>query len=266
MLASPLTRRRVPVAVGRSIDVGRRDEEHVACFDEGSEVGVEVGTILLVDAAVEITAGDVAVGCPPIDDRTARRPAHRPSRRHVVVDGAMGLFATRPADEVTVQDIASAVEMTPAAVYYHFASKDHILTEGMRQFAEQFVSEVRTHLPDRGDQHGIAPLLTHLLAWTSRCRPQATVYFVNSIGLNLMVEALRRETRVELVELLREAARAVRPRVNRAEAGVIAVALVSLIETSLASMLNHDAVYRGFGTKRFVTEVVAIGDRIAGIG
>ena len=38
---------------------------------------------------------------------TPRRPAHRPSRRHVVIDGAMGLFATMPVDEVTVQDIAT---------------------------------------------------------------------------------------------------------------------------------------------------------------
>ena len=177
----------------------------------------------------------------------------------------MELFATRPVDEVTVQDIASAVEMSPAAVYYHFASKDQILTVGMRQFAERLVDEVRGHLPEPGDRQGIAALLTHLVAWTGQNRPEATVYFVNSIGLNLMVEALRRETRVELIELLREAARAVRPGVGRAEAGVIAVALVSLLETSLASMLNQDAVHRRAGTKRFVIEVAAIGDRIAGI-
>ena len=36
----------------------------------------------------------------------------------------MNLFATFPVDEVTVHDIAGAVGMTPAAVYYHFASKE----------------------------------------------------------------------------------------------------------------------------------------------
>src|SRR5215218_3624369 len=76
-----------------------------------------------------------------------RRPAHRPSRRQVVIDGAMGLFATMPVDEVTVQDIASAVEMTPAAVYYHFASKEQILTEGMQLFADQLLAEIRGQLP-----------------------------------------------------------------------------------------------------------------------
>ncbi|MEZ5226226.1 MAG: hypothetical protein R2710_06015 [Acidimicrobiales bacterium] len=51
----------------------------------------------------------------------------------------------------------------------------------------------------------------------------------------------------------------------RAEAGVIAVALVSLIETSLASMLNEDASYRGLGVKKFSAEVGAIADRIVGL-
>ena len=194
-----------------------------------------------------------------------RRPAHRPSRRQVVIDGAMGLFATMPVDEVTVQDIASAVEMTPAAVYYHFASKEQILIEGMQQFAVQLLDEVRTHLPQRDGARGLDDLLTHVIAWTSRRRPQATVYFVNSIGLNLMVEALRRETRVEMIELLSDAVRTVRGRLSRAEAGVIAVALVSLLETSIASLLNQDAAFRGLGARKYNTHVAKIGERIAGL-
>ncbi len=63
----------------------------------------------------------------------------------------MGLFATIPVDEVTVQDIATAVEMTPAAVYYHFASKEQILLEGMQQFANQLLEEIRTQIPQPGD-------------------------------------------------------------------------------------------------------------------
>jgi len=177
----------------------------------------------------------------------------------------MGLFATMPVDEVTVQDIASAVEMTPAAVYYHFASKEQILLEGMQQFREQLLVRVRDHLPAPGDPDGIRVLLADVLVWANRHRVPATVYFVNSIGLNLLVEALRRETRLELVELLRSAVRAARGRLGSAEAGVIAVALVSLLETALASMLNQDATYRSLGSRRFNAEVGAIGDRVAGI-
>ena len=43
------------------------------------------------------------------------------------------------------------------------------------------------------------------------------------------------------------------------------MALVSLLETSLASMLNEDVVYRGLGAKKFVAEVAAIANRIAGM-
>ena len=177
----------------------------------------------------------------------------------------MGLFATMPVDEVTVQDIANAVDMTPAAVYYHFASKEQILLEGMTRFRDAMLSEIRSDMPEAGNAAGVGELLTRTITWTNRHRTTATVYFVGSIGLNLLVEALRRETRHELVELLRQAVVAARGRLSSAEAGVIAVALVSLLETSLASMLNQDATFRSLGARRFRDEVVALGDRIAGI-
>jgi AcrR family transcriptional regulator len=177
----------------------------------------------------------------------------------------MGLFATMPVDEVTVQDIANAVDMTPAAVYYHFASKEQILLEGMTRFRDAMLAEIRVDMPVAGDPAGVRNLLTRMLVWNERNREAATVYFVGSIGLNLLVEALRRETRLELVELLREAATAARGRLAPAESGVIAVALVSLLETSLASMLNQDATFRGLGARRFASAVADLGDRIAGI-
>src|SRR5262249_44630974 len=169
---------------------------------------------------------------------TPRRPAHRPSRRQVVIDGAMGLFATMPVDEVTVQDIASAVEMTPAAVYYHFASKEQILIEGMQLFADQLLAEVRSQMPTRDGAAGLDDLITHVIAWTARRRAQALVYFVNSIGLNLMVEALRRETRVQMIELLSAAVRTVRGKLSGAEAGGGAGRVVSLLWTPQASLRN----------------------------
>lgn len=177
----------------------------------------------------------------------------------------MGLFATMPVDEVTVQDIANSVEMTSAAVYYHFASKEEILLEGMRNFRDDLLAEIRDQLPALGDPAGIRNLVAAVLRWTGRHRADATVYFVNSIGLNLLVEALRRDVRLELIDVLREAVAASRPDLDSAEEGVIAVALVSLIETAIASMLNEDVTYRSLGARRYPAEVGRIGDRIAGV-
>ena len=172
----------------------------------------------------------------------------------------MGLFATVPVDEVTVQDIANAVSMTPAAVYYHFASKEQILLEGMQNFRDEMLDEMRTF----ESSHSIAELVQHIVAWATRRRTAVTVYFVSSIGLNMMVEALRRETREEMVDIIDKQVRTIRGRISTAESAVIAVSLVSLIETSLASMVNQDAAYRGLGSRRFSAEVAAIGERITG--
>ena len=60
----------------------------------------------------------------------------------------MGLFASFPVDEVTVLDIAGAAGMTPAAVYYHFASKEQILLEGMQQFRDALLVDEIGSLQD----------------------------------------------------------------------------------------------------------------------
>ncbi len=177
----------------------------------------------------------------------------------------MGLFATIPVDEVTVLDIATAVDMTPAAVYYHFASKEQILLEGLQRFSDAFVADLRGMKVKPKETDAVRELLARSIAWIHKHRQPALVFFVNSIGLNLQVEALRRETRLELVETIRPVVRAARGRLSSPEAGVIAVALVSLIETAAASMLNQDATYRSLGSRGFVDQMSAIGDRIAGI-
>ena len=175
----------------------------------------------------------------------------------------MGLFSSFPVEDVTVLDIANAVDMTPAAVYYHFASKEQILLEGMEAFAEKMLAEMRGHLSAKGDKEGVRSLVAHMLTWVQRHRTAATVYFVGSVGLNLL--ALRRETRLEMVALLGEATKAARGKLMPAEVGVIGVALVSVLETAAASALNQDVAYRSMGSRRFVDEVKRLADRVAGI-
>jgi len=177
----------------------------------------------------------------------------------------MGLFANYPVEEVTVSDIASAADMTSAAVYYHFASKEQVLLEGMRHFSLQLLEETRTHSPAKGDPAGPRELVSHLLAWLKNHRVVAIVYFINSAGLNVQVETLRRETRIEMLAMFRKAVRSARPSLRSGEAAVIAIALVSLLETAAVSWLKEDVAYHGLGSRRFATEVRALADRIVGI-
>lgn len=176
----------------------------------------------------------------------------------------MGLFANFPVEDVTVLDIAAAAQMTPAAVYYHFESKDQILLEGLESFTKALLAEAGSHLSQRGDTNGLRNLIGDLLEWIGQHRISAKVYFVKSTGLHLRVEELRLKTRVGLTDQFSRTARAARPDLKVMEAGVVGVALVSLLETSAVAMLTEDAVYHGVGALRFPAEVQSLGDRIAG--
>ena len=114
-----------------------------------------------------------------------RRPAHRPSRRGSVIDAAIGLFATYPAEAITVADIAAAANMTAAAVYYHFPSKERVLLEGLQSFARDYLVEVRRLSRETVDGTWIRTVVIEVLEWLEVHRLAATVYFARSSGLDM---------------------------------------------------------------------------------
>jgi AcrR family transcriptional regulator len=177
----------------------------------------------------------------------------------------MGLFALHPPESVTVADIAAAADMTAAAVYYHFPSKEHVLLEGLESFARQFVAAIRNLVRADGDNTWSRQFVAELLDWLELNRTAATVYFAHSAGVDAAVEALRRETRIEQVQVL---ARAVRSHTTgtrtSVEPEVAAIGLVSLIESAASSWLTQDAVFLGLGRRRFVNEVGTLAERITG--
>ena len=86
------------------------------------------------------------------------------------------------------------------------------------------------------------------MEWLEEHRLGATVFFARSSGLDMTIEALRRETRIEQVNIFTRAIRSAAPhRLAAADVGVMAVGLVSLLETGAACWLTQDAVFRGLG-------------------
>ncbi|WP_329281591.1 TetR/AcrR family transcriptional regulator [Streptomyces sp. NBC_01451] len=191
------------------------------------------------------------------------RAAHRPSRKQWVIEAATELFATQSPDEVTVADIAARAEMTSAAVYYHFSSKDQVLAEAMRAFTgalrEQLQAITRAHEPGSA----IGASITTLLAWMGEHRSAATVFFVASAGMSQDAEALRQQSRTELLEELVRLIRKARASVSDAEAAVIGLGLLALLETAAISQVRGDDVYRSLGHRSFVREVGELAERIA---
>jgi len=178
----------------------------------------------------------------------------------------MELFASQKSDAITVAEIADAAGMTSAAVYYHFASKDDILLEGLRSVGEDMVAEARRAQQDiAARQASIGELPVRLLQWMDERRAEATVWFVKSSGVSLAVEQLRRELRGELMTVLTRAAKAARPKVPAGEAAVVATALLSQLEISATSWLTEDESLTGLGRRHFLDETARLAQRIAGV-
>jgi AcrR family transcriptional regulator len=175
----------------------------------------------------------------------------------------MGLFALHPPESVTVADIAAAADMTAAAVYYHFPSKEHVLLEGLQDFADQFLGAIRNLARGDGDAPWPRHFVAGMLEWLDINRTPAIVYFAHSAGVDAAIEALRRETRIQQVVLM---ARAIRSYVggsrSSVEPEVAAIGLVSLIENAARSWLTQDAVFLGLGRRRFISETASLAERI----
>ncbi|MFD5128795.1 MULTISPECIES: TetR/AcrR family transcriptional regulator [Streptomyces] len=192
------------------------------------------------------------------------RAAHRPSRRQWVIEAATELFATQPPDEVTVADIAARAEMTSAAVYYHFSSKDQVLVEGMRVFAAALRAQLESLTEAHTPGSGIGPEVIALLAWLGEHRSAATVFFVSSAGMSQEAELLRHEIRTQLLEELVRLVRKDREPVTDAEAAVTGLGVLALLENSAISQIRGDEVYRALGHRAFTEEVQRLADRITG--
>jgi AcrR family transcriptional regulator len=176
-----------------------------------------------------------------------------------VVDAAMRL-QSRSSAQVTVSDIAAEAGMTAAAVYYHYPTKEDILLEGLSTFSDALLEEVFEYLsPSLKRDPSQLPL--QLLKWIDGDRVAASVWFANSNGLSMTIEALRRDTYAEMMDALVNAVRRTRRDCGMAAATVIAAALTSLLEISARAWLSDDDTLVADAAK-FQAAVAGLGQRI----
>ncbi|SNS87513.1 TetR/AcrR family transcriptional regulator [Rhodococcoides kyotonense] len=197
-------------------------------------------------------------------DKSAKRAAHRPSRREMVVDAAMHLYSVRSIEDVTVADIAAEAQMTSAAVYYHYPSKDDVLLGGLRIYSEGLLDELHARIESDGDAT-LGDIIVGLLEWTDGHRAASLVYFVHSPGWSLSIEALRRNVRLTFLNVLMAELRTRNGITSRAKQAAAATALSSLLEVSVASWLTEDAVLANLGRRRFADEVRDLAADIASV-
>lgn len=179
------------------------------------------------------------------------RPANRPSRRHEILEAAIDLLAAQPPDEIAVSDIAAHCGMTPAAFYYHFASKDEILDEIVTEFSGQWSEQVVASLALVHARDDLPLCVDDVLTWVEDHERPAQVYFVTSVGATSTAEAVRRRTRNELARKASRTFREIGPGADRIQVAIAGLGLITLLEIVVRSRLELDASYRTLGPVRF---------------
>jgi AcrR family transcriptional regulator len=190
-----------------------------------------------------------------------RRPAHRPSRRGVIVNTAMELLVHTPPELLTVAAIAESADMTSAAVYYHYPSKEAIILSGITAVGQGYLSAVRRAVDEVVQGAGLGTIPAEVTKWAENA-PGAYAYFVAAAGLSPAVEAERRRNQIEVIDHLRRAVEELRPDLNAAQVSVRAVALLTVTETGVTSVLTLDRATRGLSPSRLRAEVAALAEHI----
>jgi AcrR family transcriptional regulator len=159
----------------------------------------------------------------------ARRPAHRPSRRDDVLAAGTVEFVERGFAPVSVTDIAKRAGMTPAAVYYHFPTKEDVLLAIVGRTGNA-ISELCSDVIGAADAEGaVTALIDRFLAWLEGHPAEARLYYQSSQGATADVEALRREQRRDQVTaMLKGPLKPAQAAMSATELRVVAIAVLVL--------------------------------------
>lgn len=172
----------------------------------------------------------------------------------------MRLYTDCEPASITVADIAAEAQMTAAAVYYHYATKEDILLDGLSAFADALSGYVTSLLADEAASPADLPV--RLLDWLGQRRHAATVWFTYNGNLGMAVEARRRITNEFLVAEILRSVRTHRPDYSLPHASVVAVGLHSAVEISASAWLVPDDVLVSGREDDFRREVAALGAKV----
>jgi AcrR family transcriptional regulator len=110
--------------------------------------------------------------------------AHRPSRRHLIVDAAIRVFARKGFGEASIQEIADEAGMVATAVYYHFAGKEELFEAALATVTEASTAVVAAARPDEapGDPNAFRNVMNSSWKWANSNPDMARLLFLHSAG------------------------------------------------------------------------------------
>ncbi len=130
----------------------------------------------VADSAVGSTVGST-VGA-------AKGSAHRPSRRHLIVQAAVRVFSRKGFADASIQEIAEAAGMVPTAVYYHFSSKEELFESALGYAMDASSAAAQSARPDdvEADADSFAEVIDAVWDWTGKHPNAARMLFLQLAG------------------------------------------------------------------------------------
>jgi AcrR family transcriptional regulator len=115
------------------------------------------------------------------DRETAPAAAHRPSRRDLIIDAAIRVFAHKGFSETSMQDIADEAGIVAKAIYYHFAGKERLFEAALSRVMAANYAVVADARPDEApaDAETFRKVVYASWAWANANPDMARVLFLH---------------------------------------------------------------------------------------
>ena len=120
---------------------------------------------------------------------TAKRAAHRPSRKQEVIDAAIEVYAAQ-GPLASIADVAERCGMSQASIYYHFPTRDDLLAAAVNEAAHRMEHHTQASTREHGDQLTTADAVKAVWEWAVAHPEEARLLFVWSApGAGVVREA-----------------------------------------------------------------------------
>ncbi|OAT82344.1 TetR/AcrR family transcriptional regulator [Desulfotomaculum copahuensis] len=78
------------------------------------------------------------------------RKNEREIRKNLIIDAAIGLFATKSFENTSIRDIAAAAGISPASIYRYFADRDELFVEALLREGKDIIAGMEKLLAENG--------------------------------------------------------------------------------------------------------------------
>lgn len=189
--------------------------------------------MLDIDRSVTSSAPSYEETAPPVEDGSARRQQ--------LVDTAIRLFSARGYNEVTIEDLAAEVDLTPSGVYRHFDGKSAVLLAACDRAAVALARAVlRARESSPAPEEALRRLCRAYVDHSFRNIALMRIYF-SELG-NLPAEDQRRLRALQRAHVADWTAllQAVRPELGGREAAVLVHAGLSVVTDQMPLLAARD--------------------------